>query len=243
MGFAGIDIIFLVLIGISFLRCAVRGFISELLSMAALILGLLFAIFFFKNGAHLIREWFMPNVKVVPEIIAFVALFIVIYIMVKVIEITLKNIIEGIRLGGLDRLLGALFGIIEGIVVVCLILFLLSIQPFFNSEPILEKSIFATFLLPFIFGEKKEVVETLEALVVMGLFNKENKPHAQVCTAKPCMMNKLARRGAKQRLTLPIMREGFSLSSAPCTRRNTEVIFFFLRGLRGKILIGRVRGV
>jgi membrane protein required for colicin V production len=153
MGIAGIDIVFLVIIGISFLRCAVRGFISELLSMAALIFGLLFAIFFFRNAAVLVREWFMPNVKIAPEVISFVALFILVYILVKIIEITLKNIIEGIQLGGLDRLLGAAFGIIEGIVIVCLILFLLSIQNFFNSEPILEKSIFAKILLPFIFGE------------------------------------------------------------------------------------------
>jgi membrane protein required for colicin V production len=165
MGIAGIDIVFLVLIGISFLRCAARGFISELLSMAALIFGLLFAIFFYRNGALLVREWFMPNVKIVPEIIAFVALFIIVYIVVKIIEMTLKSIIEGIQLGGLDRLLGAVFGIIEGIIVVCLILFLISIQPFFNPEPVLEKSIFAKFLLPFIFGEKKETLETMEAIV------------------------------------------------------------------------------
>jgi membrane protein required for colicin V production len=154
MGFAGIDIVFLVLIGISFLRCAVRGFISELLSMAALIVGLLLAIFFYRNGALLVRTWFLQDVKIVPEIIAFITLFILVYIAVKIIEMTLKSIIEGIQLGGLDRLLGAVFGIIEGMVVVCLLLFLMSIQPFFNPEPILEKSIFAKILLPFIFGEK-----------------------------------------------------------------------------------------
>jgi membrane protein required for colicin V production len=165
MGIAGIDIVFLVIVGLSFLRCAVRGFISELLSMAALIFGLLCSIFFFKNAAQLIREWFMPNVKIVPEIIAFVALFVIVYIIVKIIEMTLKNIIESIQLGGLDRLLGAVFGIIEGIVIVCLLLFLISIQPFFNSEPVLEKSIFAKILLPFIFGGKGETVETLEAIV------------------------------------------------------------------------------
>jgi membrane protein required for colicin V production len=118
--------------------------------------------------AVLVRAWFMPEVKIVPEVIAFAALFIIVYIVVKIIEMTLKNIIEGIQLGGLDRLLGAALGIIEGIVVVCLILFLLSIQPFFDSGPVLEKSIFATFLLPLIFGERKETMETLEAIVVLG---------------------------------------------------------------------------
>jgi membrane protein required for colicin V production len=136
--------------------------------MAALIFGTIFAIFFFKNVAVLVRVWFMPEVKIVPEIIAFAALFIIVYILVKIVEMTLKNIIEGIQLGGLDRLLGAALGIVEGIVVVCLILFLMRIQPFFDSGPILEKSIFAAFLLPLIFGDKREVVETVKALVVLG---------------------------------------------------------------------------
>jgi membrane protein required for colicin V production len=165
MGLAGIDIVFLVLIGIFFLRCAVRGFISELLSMAALIVGILFAIIFFRDGAILVRVRFMPEVKIVPEIIAFVTLFLIVYIAVKIIELTLKNIIEGIQLGGLDRLLGALFGFAEGVVIVCLILFLMSIQPFFDPEPVLEKSLFAKFLLPFIFGDKKEALESLESFV------------------------------------------------------------------------------
>jgi membrane protein required for colicin V production len=171
MGIAGIDIVFLMIIALSLLRCAVRGFISELLSMAALIFGILFAIFFFKNAAVLVRAWFMPGVKVVPEIIAFIGLFIIVYIIVKIIEVTLLNIIQGIQLGGLDHLLGALFGTVEGIVVVCLLLFLLSIQPLFDSVPVLEKSIFAKILIPLIFGDKKEAagtVETLEALVVLG---------------------------------------------------------------------------
>jgi tRNA A37 N6-isopentenylltransferase MiaA len=56
-------------------------------------------------------------------------------------------------------------------------------------------------------------------------------PHAQVGTAKPCMMNNLARRGAKQRLTLPIMREDFSLSSAPCTR-SSSVVYYSLEAGR-----------
>jgi hypothetical protein len=56
---------------------------------------------------------------------------------------------------------------------------------------------------------------------------RRNLPHAQVCTAEPCSVDNLARRGAKQRLTLPSMREGFSLSSAPCTRTTPDVGNYF----------------
>jgi len=161
MNMAGIDVVFMVIIAISALRCAARGFISELLSMAALIFGILAALLFFKQGAALVRGWFMPDVRIVPEIIAFVAFFLLIYIAVKIIEITLKSIIEGIKLGGLDHLLGFALGFVEGIIIVCLLLFLITIQPFFNADSMLENSFLAKILLPIIIGEKDKIVEAI----------------------------------------------------------------------------------
>jgi membrane protein required for colicin V production len=65
----------------------------------------------------------------------------------------LKSIIQGIKLGGADKFLGLIFGFAEGIVVVSLILFILHIQPLFDSSVLLSDSIFAGFLLPLITGE------------------------------------------------------------------------------------------
>ena len=168
MNMAGIDVVFMVIIAISALRCAARGFISELLSMAALIFGVVAALLFFRQGGALVRGWFMQDVRIVPEIIAFVAFFLIIYIAVKIIEMTLKSIIEGIQLGGLDHLLGFLFGFVEGIIVVCLLLFLISIQPFFNPDSILEDSFLAKILLPIITGDKSELTESIVLLMILG---------------------------------------------------------------------------
>jgi membrane protein required for colicin V production len=168
MVLAGIDVVFMVIIAISALRCAARGFISELLSMAALIFGVLAALLFFRQGGTLVRGWFMPGVKVVPEIIAFIAFFLIIYIAVKIIEMTLKSIIEGIKLGGLDHLLGFLFGFVEGIIIVCLLLFLITIQPFFNADSMLENSFLARLLLPVITGDTSALTEAIVLLMIAG---------------------------------------------------------------------------
>jgi len=168
MNMAGLDVVFMVIIAISALRCAARGFISELLSMAALIFGIIAALLFFRQGGELVRAWFMPDIKVVPEIIAFIAFFLLIYITAKIIEMTLKNIIEGIRLGGLDHLLGFLFGFVEGIIIVCLLLFLITIQPFFNADAMLEDSFLARILLPIIIGDKSELTESVVRLRMGG---------------------------------------------------------------------------
>ncbi|MDR0495970.1 MAG: CvpA family protein [Treponema sp.] len=170
MGIAGIDVVFIVIIAISTLRCAARGFISEFLSMAALILGIVAAIIFYRSGAALVRGWFMPDIKLFPELIAFVSLFLLVYIIAKIVEITLKSIVEGIRLGSLDHLLGFILGFVEGLVVVCLFLFLMSIQPFFDAGRILDESIFAKIFMPLITGTKKEILESVVMADVRRIF-------------------------------------------------------------------------
>jgi membrane protein required for colicin V production len=80
---------------------------------------------------------------------------------VKIVEITLKSIIEGIHLGSLDHLLGFMLGFVEGLVIVCLILFLIVIQPFFDSGRILGESLFAKIFLPLITGTRKEILESV----------------------------------------------------------------------------------
>ena len=52
-----LDIVFIVLIAAGALRCAFKGFISEVMSFAALILGIVTAVFFSKAGAGLIDTY------------------------------------------------------------------------------------------------------------------------------------------------------------------------------------------
>jgi membrane protein required for colicin V production len=156
MGLAAIDIVFIAIILIFAVHCAMKGFVSEVMSLAAAILGILSAIFFFRAGAVLIRELFMPGIRVLPEILAFIVIFFITFIAIKLFGRMLKNVIEGIRLGGLDITLGFIFGVAEGIIVVCLVLFVISILPFINTESILEKSFFAKLLLPFVTGISRD---------------------------------------------------------------------------------------
>jgi len=166
MGLAIIDIVFLVIIAIFALRCALRGIVSELMSMAALVLGLLAAIFTFRKTADLIRGKFVPDVKALPEILSFVAVFIAVFATIKILETILKEIIDRIQLGGPDRFLGFFLGIAEGLVIVCLLLFLIIIQPFVEPQIVLEGSLLAEILMPFILGTRKELFESVAWLVI-----------------------------------------------------------------------------
>ena len=153
MSFSVIDYIFLGLLGLFMIRCYLKGFVSELLTMAAVVLGLLASLFFYKNGAVFIRNHYLPNIKIIPEILAFIALFVIVFLLIKLFEMLLKGVIEGVRLRGADHFLGIIFGFVEGMVVISLILFLLRIQPLFDPSALLQDSFFARILLPLIVGK------------------------------------------------------------------------------------------
>jgi membrane protein required for colicin V production len=153
LNFAVIDIIFVGLIGLFMIRCYLKGFVSELMSVAGIVLGIIAALFFYKNLGEFLRERFFNGMKIVPEIAAFAILFILVLIIVKIIEVMLKGVIEGISLGGLDRILGLVFGLAEGLAVISLVLFLLKIMPI-DTGFILDDSIFARLLLPLITGKE-----------------------------------------------------------------------------------------
>jgi membrane protein required for colicin V production len=150
MTMAIIDIIFIVLIFILIIRCALHGFISEIMSMAAVVLGLLSAILFYKPGAAFVRTKILTDMAALPELIAFIALMVIIFFAIKILEHIIQDIISRIHLGGLNHALGLVFGLLEGLVLVSLLLFVINIQPLFSPESLLEHSFFAKLLNPLV---------------------------------------------------------------------------------------------
>jgi uncharacterized membrane protein required for colicin V production len=84
----------------------------------------------------------------VPEIFAFSGIFIIVFIAGKIIEYFLKDIIKGLNLKTFDKILGLFLGLSEGFALIALSVFLLKIQPFFDSAPLLEQSFLTRILLP-----------------------------------------------------------------------------------------------
>ena len=145
MKISPLDIVFIVILAGAAIRCTFRGFISEVLSMAALILGVLGAIFFSKAGATLIDGYI--GVSRWNQIIAFLVIFVLVYLVIKLIEHLLRRILERINLEKLDRTLGFFLGLFEGILVVVLAVYLMKVQPIFDLDLLLEKSWIAGLVL------------------------------------------------------------------------------------------------
>jgi membrane protein required for colicin V production len=148
MNLAVIDIVFASLILILVVRCALRGFIEEFMSVAALVLGVLFAVLFFKQGAAFISD--RLGIKILPEVVSFISLFLIVFILVKILERILDGIVQRIDLTGWDKGFGVALGLVEGLLVVSVALFVLSVQPLFDPAPLLKDSQFAHYLMPFV---------------------------------------------------------------------------------------------
>ena len=145
MELSALDIVFVAVLVIAALRGAFRGFVTELLSAAAIIVGIIAAVIFSKMVGELLAvhvgltQW--------SEIIAFLVIFLVVYLVIKLFEGALNNVIDKLKLGNLDRALGFFLGILEGILLIAVIVFLMTVQPLFEVEQVLQESVIAKVVL------------------------------------------------------------------------------------------------
>ena len=155
-----LDIVLIVIIAAGGIRCAFKGFIAEIMSFAALILGVVAAVFFSKMGAGLIDRYVgFSNWN---QIIAFLIIFILAYLIVKLLEGILHRIFDKIHLDRLDRVLGFFLGLFEGGVAVMLIVYIMEVQPIFDLRALLESSFMSRFVLeiiPIVVPPQPEVPE------------------------------------------------------------------------------------
>lgn len=141
MSFVAVDYLFAMIILIFAIISLNKGFVSEVFGKAAWVLGVICGVFFYKDVAQSLKSK-LTN-ELVCNVLSFLIIFVVIFLIVKLCEYILARIFELSILRSLDRGLGLIFGIVEGFAVVCLVIFVLSVQPFFNVENLFEGSFFA----------------------------------------------------------------------------------------------------
>ncbi len=145
-GFTVLDVILGLLILAAAVRGAVRGFVEELGSVAALALGVW--------GGLRFSPYLLPPLERLMgrtlwnRVVAFLLLFLAIYVVVKLLELALHNLLSSPDLARLDQVLGFFVGAAEGILVGALILYLLQWQPLFDTRALLRNSFLARILLP-----------------------------------------------------------------------------------------------
>ncbi|PHV13321.1 CvpA family protein [Chitinimonas sp. BJB300] len=112
----GFDYAVLIILGLSVLLAVLRGGISEILSLSAWILGFWLAQQYAAElGARLPPE--VPTVEL-RLIAGFLGILLGVWFLSAIVRITLAQFIKASGLATWDRLLGAVFGVIRGALIV-----------------------------------------------------------------------------------------------------------------------------
>lgn len=140
MSFAIIDWIFSIIILLFAISGVIKGFIDNVFGKIAFVAGILLAYLFYKDVATgLLKDIKIP---VAANVIAFLLIFVVTFLTIKIIQMIVAKVFEWSILKSLDRTLGFIFGIVEGAAVVCLVVFILTAQPFFSTQTIFDGSFY-----------------------------------------------------------------------------------------------------
>lgn len=164
-----LDWVFVVLIGLLGLRCMAKGFVGELSSMASLIAGILAAILFYRPAGELFVSWGLAaKPAAFPEVLGFLASFFVVFLAVKLIGRAVSEGVEAAEMGGIDRGLGLLLGLAEGLLLVCLVLIAMNLlEPKLKSvsgySKLLRDSAFARTILPIVGPEVAKATQGIKA--------------------------------------------------------------------------------
>jgi membrane protein required for colicin V production len=141
-----VDVIILMITAVSCLFGLWRGLVREVLSLLVWIAAILIARVYSASLAPIVGGWI--DSEAMRHVFAFAVLFIVILIAGAVLNHLVAKLIDISGLKITDRLLGALFGIARGVVIVMVFVFFGA--EFFVTEIWWENSIFIPYAIDFI---------------------------------------------------------------------------------------------
>ncbi len=148
MSFSAVDIFFFLIFVIFIIRGTFKGFVGELFGKLSFIIGILCAILLNGIvGGFILKKISNPYAA---RIIAFFIVFALVFTVLKLIQKLLENLFDGEILASLDRALGFFLGAAEGIAAVALVIYLMSVQSFFDFDSLLKDSFFFKMLSPLI---------------------------------------------------------------------------------------------
>jgi membrane protein required for colicin V production len=162
------DLLIVIVLVVSVISAFAKGFFVEVFSLAGVILGLFIAAANYAGFALWVLR--VIHNREAANLIAFLLIVLVVMVLASIAGRLLRGLFRSVGLGIVDRLLGALFGLVEGCVVVTLVL--MGIVAFLPRQDWLSNSRLAPVFLtaahggsqvvPFALGE--EIRQGLQAL-------------------------------------------------------------------------------
>jgi membrane protein required for colicin V production len=123
-----VDILILVVLAVFLIKGLLRGLLKEICSLLGLVLGGVFAFTF-----HVPLAQFLQDSAGLPGAIsvwaAFLAVFLGVVVVFAVLGFVLHRFAKIILLGGVNRLAGGVFGLIQAVVILAMLIIAMGSQP------------------------------------------------------------------------------------------------------------------
>jgi len=143
--FNWVDYIILTIMALSTLVGIFRGFIKEAISLLIWIIAIFVAIKFFPSLGHYLHKHTIDSVTLA-NVVAFVGLFIITLLLGLVANIVIALLIEKTGLTATDRLLGIVFGLVRGVLLVAILLMFVNLSSLHETDSIKKSKLASTFL-------------------------------------------------------------------------------------------------
>jgi len=122
MAIAWIDVVILALIALSAILSLFRGFVKEALALASWLVAFWVAMAFYEELAQWLSQWLTePSAQ---KITAFSLLFICVLLLGAVVNYLTSKLVARTGLVGTDKMLGIVFGVARGAVIVAILVLL-----------------------------------------------------------------------------------------------------------------------
>jgi len=161
-----LDILLLVIIGITIVIGAMRGFVRQIIGLLAVIIGLVLAIKYFTLGAEVFS--FVRN-EVLAQLLGFFLVFAVALCVGWVINILLAKAVRG-PFRSLNHFLGAGLGLIKGIIICGVVVFGLLVFPI--NTRLMKESLLAPYCI--------KIVDTAYDLIPQELKDKFTEAYEEI---------------------------------------------------------------
>lgn len=107
-----IDIVILILLGLGAFEGYRKGFLLSVLGLFGFVIAVILGIYFMSPA----NDWLLENVtefNIGYPIMGFLVVFLITLILIRIVGWILKSIMNLVLLGGIDSLVGALFGAVK----------------------------------------------------------------------------------------------------------------------------------
>ncbi|MDK2126192.1 CvpA family protein [Parachitinimonas caeni] len=134
------DYLVLSILGISVLISVLKGGVSEIISLAAWVLAFWLARTFTADVAAQLP----PDIPTAELrlLAAFLAIFLGVWFISAIIRITISQLIKAADLAAIDRVIGAMFGVLRGLLLITVLVLLAGLTPL-PKNPVWRNAMFS----------------------------------------------------------------------------------------------------